>query len=485
MQTPSRVLKLLCVGNLLWLGLCDQSSAETLPDALALAYASNPSLQAQRAQLRATDEEYAQAESGYRPSISVSESYTYSYLEVPPASQTTTNGTGGAIAVTQPLYTGGRVARAIDVAHADILAGRAALRHTETQILLNVIQVYVEVRRDREALHIGDSEIEMLSNQLDQTNAQFAAGDATLTDIAQAEARLAEARAQHAATQADLEAATASYAAVVGQAPGDLAPQPPLTAMLPATVDAAFDAADAANPDLAQARMSELTASARVAEAKALNRPTLGLTGSVGYTTGAVVVDGQLLNPGVNGGPFSNLAPNATIMATATIPIYTGGLNSSQIRQAAEQDGAARLSVEVVRRQVTQSVAVAWDHLLGERQSITADEERVKADTLARDGVREEQKAGFRTVLDVLNSEHEVAASMLALVNAQYDEYLATASVLATIGSLDADELLPTEHHYDPAANYRKVTHAMVWTPWARAIDSIDRLGAPQPPGPN
>src|SRR6185437_9664043 len=93
--------------------------------------------------------------------------------------------------------------------------------------------------------------------RVDQTNAQFAAGDATRTDIAEAEARLAQARSERAGAQANLEGATASYVAVVGHAPGELAPAPALSALLPSTIDGAFDAADATNPALAQARLTE------------------------------------------------------------------------------------------------------------------------------------------------------------------------------------------------------------------------------------
>jgi outer membrane protein len=479
MPIHSRVLTWLLAGSLATLGWHGHVSAESLSDALGEAYASNPTLQAQRAQLRATDEEYVQAETGYRPSAGVSESYTYSYLDMPPTGSTSTNGTAGAVTITQPLYTGGRVARQLDAAHADILAGRAALKHTETDVLLSVIQAYVEVRRDRETLQIRDSEIQVLSHQVEQANASFAAGDGTRTDIAQAEARLAEARSQHAATQADLQAAVSTYAAVVGHTPGELTPEPPLTGLLPGDIDTAFSAAEGNNPQLAQAQLTELAASARVAEAKANNRPTIGVTGSFGYTSGAIVVDGQLLNPGASNGALSNVAPNATVAVTATIPVFTGGLNSSQVRQAAEQDSAARISVEAMRREVTRSVATAWNRLIGERERIDADQQQVKADELAYEGVTEEQKAGYRTVLDILNAEQELAASKLALVTAQYDEYLATASVLAALGTLDARALIPGAAAYDPATNYRHATRAPGGVPWSPAIGAIDRLGAP------
>lgn len=458
--------------------------AETLQDALEMAYQSNPGLQAERDHLRATDEEQVQAEVGYRPTISANESYNYSTLGLGQPTPTTATGTEGAIALTQPLYTGGRVASQVDTAHADILAQRAALSGAEAQMMFNVIQAYVDVRRDREVLKIEDAKIDVLAQQMDQTQAQFLAGDVTRTDIAQAQARLAQAKSDRAASGADLQAAEASYAAVVGHAPADLAPEPSLAELIPATLDAAFEAAEDGNPQLEQAKFFESAATARVAGAKAQYRPTIGLTGSFGYTSGAVVENGQLISPGA-GGPFANVSPYGSVMVTATIPIFSGGLNASQVRQAAASDAEAKMTLENVRRELLQTVAASWSKLEGERASIAADEEQVKANTLAYEGAHEEQKAGFRTVIDVLNAEQELAASQLALANAHRDEYLATASLLAAIGSLQAKNLIPSEPRYDPEANYRKVSHAFGSVPWTSLISSVDRLGRPAETGPS
>jgi outer membrane protein len=162
------------------------------------------------------------------------------------------------------------------------------------------------------------------------------------------------------------------------------------------------------------------------------------------------------------------------------VPIFTGGLYASQIRQAAEQDNVARIGVESARRQVLQAVSQAWNQLLGARASLAADEEQVKSDTVAFEGVREEQKVGLRTILDVLNAQQELETSQIQLVGARHDEYVAAAAVLAATGALEARALIPDQPRYDPDANFAKVRHIGA-VPWEGAVHALDHVGAANP----
>jgi outer membrane protein len=462
-------------------GAVGAASAETLGDAIALAYQTNPTLQAERAQLRATDEEYVQAEAGLRPTVSGSGSYSYENQQVSetrtPSFNVAGGGESGTISVSQPLYTGGRASAQIDAAQADIIAERENLRRTEQGVLQGVIGAYLDVRRDAEQETISQDNVNVLARQLQETNARFDAGQLTRTDTAQSQARLALARSQLATAQSVLAQARAAYAAVVGQNPGELAPEPPIAPLLPATVDAAFDAAEHDNPQLRQADAAEQASAARLAEAKAATRPTVSLSGQYGYVSQQSGLSGGF--GGAAGVTQSELGGSVT--ANVNVPIFTGGLTSSRIRQAAEQDNVARIGIESARRQVLQAVSQAWNQLLGARASLVADEEQVRSDTVAFEGVREEQKVGLRTVLDVLNAQQELETSQLQLVGARHDEYVAAAAVLAATGALDARSLVPDAPRYDPKANFDKVRHGPGWVPWEGAVQALDHVGAPAP----
>jgi outer membrane protein len=465
------------------------ASAETLSDAIALAYETNPTLQSQRAQLRVTDEEWVQAEAGLRPTVSVSSAYQYEHerISIPsvPGFSTTIAGPveNAVVTVNQPIFTGGVATSKRNAAQADILAGREGLRRTEITVIQSVVGAYLDVRRDQEQLAISQDNVNVLARQLDETTAKFDAGVLTRTDVAKSQARLAQARSQLAATQSTLAQARASYTAVVGQNPGELAPEPPIAGLLPPSVDAAFDAAERDNPQLRQAGYQEEASAARLAQAKAQMRPTVSLQGQYGYV-------GQLSTNGI--GPNSSFLENevgGTLSANLNVPVFAGGLYASDVRQAAEQDNVSRIGVESARRDVLQAVSQAWNQLLGARASLTADEEQVRSDTVAYEGVREEQKVGLRTILDVLNAQQELEQSQLALVGARHDEYVAAAAVLAAMGALEAQALIPNEVRYDPKANAERVRHAVGWVPWEGAVGAIDKLGAPKvtpapPPSP-
>jgi outer membrane protein len=200
----------------------------------------------------------------------------------------------------------------------------------------------------------------------------------------------------------------------------------------------------------------------------------VSVVGQYGYV-------GALSPSGVGSAGLLSNQIGGSLSANVTVPVFTGGLNASEVRQAAEQDNVSRIGVESARREVLQAISQAWNQLLGARASLTADEEQVRSDTVAYEGVREEQKVGLRTILDVLNAQQELEQSQLALVGARHDEYVAAAAVLAATGRLEAGALVPGEPRYDPKANFERVRHAPGWVPWEGAVGALDRLGGPAP----
>ncbi len=454
--------------------------AETLADAIALAYASNPTLQGQRATQRALDETYVQAEAGYRPTATVQATVTtdtnneqFAGQSAPGQTQSFPTGqsqtSSATLSLTQPIYTGGRVSSQVSAAEAGILAGRELLRATEESVLQSVIEAYADVRRDQESVAIAEENVRLLDRQREESQARFEVGEITRTDVAQTEGRVAAARAQLAAAQAQLANSRAGYAAVVGQNPGDLAPEPSLGRLLPATVDQAFSAAMSNNPQVRQADYAEQASAARVAEAKAQTRPTLSLQANLGYIGG---------NLGL-ASPFANYSHDVSATAVASFPLFTGGLTSSRIRQAAENNNVDRIAIETTRRQVLLSVSRAWNQLLGARAGLLANQEQVRAANIAFEGVRQEAQAGLRTTLDVLITEQDLGNAQLALVTARHDEYVAAAALLAATGSLFAQDLTTVAAPYDPKTNFDHVRHAWGWIPWQPVVSGLDRIGAP------
>ena len=464
------------------------AAAETLADAIALAYQNNPTLQAQRATQRALDEAYVQARTGWRPTLGAQVTAQWAETQTPVAGRgrdltgdgvpdsfgdggvvRSNRGTGG-LSFTQPIWTGGRVAASVNAANADVLAGRENLRRIEAQVLASVIQAYADTRRDQEALRIRQENVAVLTRQLEESQARFDVGEVTRTDVAQSQARLAQAQALLQQAVAQLAITRATYASVVGQNPGELAPEPSLAHLLPDDPDEAYRIAEQYNPQLRAQQYTEMASRARVAGARAERMPTVSAQFGVQHN--------GLIDPF---DPRENFGRSMSAQITAQMPLFQGGLINSRIRQAVERNNADRITVEGVRRNVLQNVTQFWSQLIAARANIASSEEQVRAARIAAEGTREEQKVGLRTTIDVLNAEQELRQAELNQVSSRRDEYVAAASVLATMGRLEGKNLVPAIEQYDATKNFRKLRITWGWVPWEEAVGAVDRALTPWP----
>lgn len=440
--------------------------AETLQEAIALAYRTNPSLLAQRANQRALDESIVQARAGLRPTLDVTVSGDYSRDYSDTALDPDSDGASASIGLSQTLWSGGRIGHGITAAEAEILAGRENLRGIEQSVLASVIQAYADVIRDMEVLRIRQANLAVLQRQLEESSARFEVGEITRTDVAQSEARLAQSEAELANAQAQLSTSRAVYAAVVGQAPGDLAPMPVLPGV-PADFDSALDVALADNPDIRAAAYTLAAAEANVAAARAEYMPSVRASATYGGSNRDF-------------DRFGDIADNTRLTAGATlsIPLFTGGLNASRVAAALERANAAQINVEGERRNALQAVSSAYAQSISARASLQAGEEAVRAASVAAEGVRQEAQVGLRTTLDVLNQELELRNAEVTLASARRNEYVAQANLLAAMGRLEGPDLDPTLDRYDPAANYERVRNRGA-LPWDGVLETLDRVAAP------
>ncbi len=454
-------LLLAAVSTAAFMGPATFADAETLAEALALAYRTNPQLQSQRALQRQLDETYVQSRAGFRPTVNAAGSTSYSDTGNAPDR----NSIGATVTASQPLYTGGRVSAAVNAAEATVLAGRQNLRNLEQTILQQVIQAYQDVLRDQQIVAIRQQSVTVLGNQFDETTARFEAGLLTRTDTARAEAQLAASRAQLSSAQAQLQISRANYTTLVGQNPGELI-TPATLPGLPADVDQAFVAAEAANPNLRRAQIAEQASRFRVAQVRAQRRPTVSLQTSLGYS-GAV-------------DPLGAFDHSVSASVVASQPLFTGGSINSQIRGSLEANNSDRILIEQARRQAVQQVSQAWNQILAAQGNITSNTQAERAATVAFEGAQEQYRVGLSTTLDVLLAQDSLRLAQLILVQSRRDLYVAQASLLNAMGRLDAASLMQGVPLYDPSESFERVRSNGA-VPWEPLVESLDAIGAPPP----
>jgi outer membrane protein len=452
--------------------------AASLYDSLMLAYQTDPKLRAQRAELRAVDEGYVQARSGFGPQISVTAQggYDVSRVQSGPlvfsgGTDTTYRAATGSVdlSLVQPLYTAGATRAQVHAAADSVLAGRQSLRQAESQLLQNVITAYVDVRRDRETIKIIRDEIANLTREFTETKSKGELGELTKTDVAESEARLLSARALLNITEGRLNISNAEYLNAIGENPGELDPEPDL-AGVPATVEGAFDAADRNNPQLLGATETEHAARERVNQTKAALGPTVSLK---------VDAAGAPVEPYLQG-QYQRGLTGAVVISQ---PIFTAGLASSRIREAVDRDDQALLEVEVARRGVVQLVAQAWSQLKATESAVAIEARQVEVQRIAVEGNTVEERVGLRTTIELLNAELELANARIQLVQSRHDAYLARAALLSAMGLLEIRHLVAGGETYDPSSSLKRVERIGAM-PWEGAISALDAVGAVRTPQP-
>jgi S-layer protein transport system outer membrane protein len=453
-----------------------RTHAETLADVVAYAYETNPGVQSTRAALRALDESYVQARGGYGLNISASvgaSSYSDTLSSASGNQPNYAKTDNETLSIVQPLYTGGRVHSQLNEAEAQILAGRETLRRGEIDLLVRVVTAYVDVLRDEALLKVNQDTITVLEKEVADTLTKFSVREVTMTDVAQAKARLAQANVQLASARASLAVTRAQFIATVGQSPGDLAPPPPLPPeALPTTVDQAFDSAENHNPQLLAAKYAEQKSKEHIAEVRAGARPS-------------VSAQFQLQRSPYL--PYSRATYNnvAAGMVTLNQPIFTGGQLSSQIRQAIEANNGDRLSIDDTRQQIILGVSSAWERLSAARSQLKSLDEEVASNRFSFYGNRQEAKIAIRTTIEVLNAELELSNSQQSLISVHAEEYVDRIQLLAAMGMLDPLMLSAKTNPYDSAAHFRQVKHAGE-TPLEWPVRVLDAIGtakvAPPPP---
>jgi outer membrane protein len=434
--------------------------ADTMRGALTQAYQNNPQLNAQRAAVRVTDEGVPQALSGYRPRISLSASVGEQFLDTTTKSTSATGvvsyprsignvgtQTYGAT-YTQTLLNGFGTASRTRQAEQLVSAARETLRLSEQTVLLAAATAYMNLIRDAAILSLQRSNVEVLQEQLRQTQDRFQVGEVTRTDVAQSESRLAASRAQMLTAESNYTTSRSTYRQVIGVEPGRLEPASPVDRLGPGNLQRGVALARAQHPTVTVAMFNVDAAVFQVKIAESSLYPTLNVVGATQKAYGSTLTTLE---------SFS-----ASVQGQLNVPIYQGGGEYSTIRAAKETLQQRRIDLDTQRDQAQQTLVQFWGQLEAAKAQVQATQTQVNAAEIALNGVREEARVGQRTTLDVLNAQQELVNARVALVIAQRDRVVGSYAVLAASGGLSAATLALPVQIYDPTVHYHQVRDTWV-----------------------
>lgn len=439
---------------LLWPLPLEASGQETLTHALITACQSNPSLEAERAKLRSTDEEVAEALSHWRPTVEASGNIGKTYQFVPAESQfgtahfsDTTRGYG--VQVTQPIFRGFKTLAETEAAEKDVDAGRARLNQAEQNLLLQTATAFLDTVRDETLLANDKENEEVLQKKLEETSARSKAGDLTETDVRQAESRLARARSSRYQVESTLSDDQSVYQRLVGYEPGPLE-TPNLNLTEPKDLEEVIHLSETRNPDVLTSQFEMESAKAQIHLNEGSLLPELDIVGNTGQNWGQnTTLPGRI--------------DSSQILAQLKFPLYNGGSDYAKIRAIRETATQHRMELEDARHHARELANKAWKTLLSAEEQIKADKIEIESSGRALEGVRVESKAGTRTTLDVLNAEQELLDAKTDLARSEHDKNLAVLQIKFAMGDLTVEGLkLPIDAKYDPEKHYKHDSGALI-----------------------
>jgi outer membrane protein len=424
----------------------------TLAEALAATYSNQPALQAERAKLRATDENVPQALAGWRPTVivagtagygdGVSRTYSGTAGQTIKSQSDRLLGTAQAT-LTQPIYSGGKQQATINRAKNQVMAERATLIGQEQTSFGNTVSAYVGVIQAQQLLALNINNEQVLAKQLQATNDRFRVGEITRTDVAQAEAALAGATAQRQTSAGNLQTARGTFQQIVGfLPPSDLVEPQPLALPVKTEQDATAMAANN-NPTVVAALFNDAAAKDAVDVAFAQLLPSVSFQGQVFQQNNAAARSTQ-----------SN---GYQAVVQLSVPVYQGGSEYSAVRQARQTAQQTRKLVDDARRTVVQNAVQAWETLVAAKASAASTREQIRANQIALEGVEREAIVGSRTTLDVLNAQQALLNSRVTLVQNLAQLINASYQVAAALGRLTARDLHLPVPLYDETAYYNAV----------------------------
>jgi outer membrane protein len=438
--------------------------AQTLTQALAEAYNTNPQLLAQRALLRATDEQVPQALANWRPTVNFTGQVggtrsafttgsTPATASTPAVSSRSTYSTfyqnSLNLQLTQPIYRGGRTEAQTRQAINTVESTRAQTLAVETTVFQAVAQAYLDVVRDQQLVEVQRNNVEVLRKQLEATQDRFRVGEVTRTDVAQAESSLAQAQGTLVAQQGTLEISRAEYVRAVGHSPGKLI-LPRDRPALPATQEEALSLAANNNFSVISATFAELAARDNIDVVRGQLLPQISIVSNLLRSFApSITLSGSR-------------EQSASIVAQMTMPLYEGGAIYSQTRQAQQTVGQRQSQVDDARRAAVQTATQFWSTLEAGRASISSFAAAVRAAQIALEGTQQEALVGTRTVLDVLIANQQLLTTQSQLVTAQHDAALAEFNLAASTGRLIAPELKLPVKLYDMEQHYNQVKNSWV-----------------------
>ena len=423
--------------TLLAAALAALSCGASAADLLAIyrdAQVSDPVYQSARAQYNATIEALPQARAGYLPLVSGTASIFRNWVDQETAGKVNYTTKTYAVTLSQPIF---RLQNWIAITEAEqqVLQAQATLANAQQDLVVRASQAYFDVLLAQDNVALSQAQEKAISEQLAQAKRNFEVGTATIVDTLEAQARYDQAVAKEISDRNDLEVKRRALQVLIGKPAEGLTPlRDPLELAppQPSDIEAWVTSATDSSPAIANARANLEINKQEVGRQRAGHLPTLDLSATWERTN-----DPSRVVPGIVGAT-TNVSSIGLVLG---VPLYSGGLIQSRVRQALANRDRAEQDLENTQRTVAQNVRTNFLNVTSGiaqvralEQALTSTQSQLDSTILGRD-------VGVRTSVDVLNAQQQVFQTRRDLQQARYNYLLSTLRLKAAAGTLTEEDV--------------------------------------------
>lgn len=432
MGRKTRFLSGVAVASLIW-ALTGAAEAVTLEEAVRATVKTNPEIGSIRNNRKAIDQELRAARGQYYPSIDLRGAFGHEFSNNPatrgrPGRE---NGESGWVnmnryeanaTLTQVLFDGFKIDADVERNKARVESAMFRVFDTSEAVGLRAVESYLEVLRAGEIVTIAEQNVRTHEDTLRKVAARSKAGRGPLSDVDQARARLASAKASLADTRGRFQDSVANYIAVVGEAPEALQPVVAPELELPSNLEEAISLSLANSPAIAIRKSDLDVARSRIKTAQSEFYPKVNLEVQGNWNRNIDGVRG--VNKDLQG------------MVVGTWNVFRGGIDVARTKEARERVAQARDDLDLIRRETEQEVRLSWNALNAARERRIAISEQLAANKKVRDAYFQQFELGQRTLLDLLDVENELFNSRTAQVTENFTVAFGVYRVLGTMGMM-------------------------------------------------
>ena len=406
----------------------------TLYDALNQTYKNNIQLNAERENIKASEEDVNISKADYKPSLTLSGSKSIE------DTNKLTNQSGGdaTISDVDPFTTSIKLEQTILDFGRDITLqknitaldlAKAKLVKKEQDILHKAIDAFTNLILARETLDINSKNLNLLIRQVENDKIRLDRGQITIADLAQTESSLAGAQAQFAKAKSDLLISKLNYENIIGKIsdPNQLQKNSNAIVSIPNTLNEAINLSKQNNPDILIAKLDLEKSEKDLAISESDLKPSASLSLERSYSDDLTsTIDER---------------EKDTLKATLSWPFYSGGKKRSTINKNSNLTTRKRLLLDDAVRTNETNVASAWSSLQSSESFLNSVKVQVGASQIAYEGVTAEYERGSRTTLDVIQSNALLLSAQISLADSEKNYLMAQYNLLKAVGLLNSQYL--------------------------------------------